>query len=316
MTRLYAKRFCPAPSDGWLVPADASTAAAQARLLRNLRARALHEPLLEWLAHHGRGGPLRPVHESVAALLPGRPGPVAALTKADEIVSRLLVVLAGEAGRREHVALGAQIGLHLALAGVCASTVVAHGPARPTHVATRRALELEEGQRVQLGGADPKALVMDGVALDPWGPGLRRLPQVGPLVWTGPGAAPSSLGQAWAALEPMSAAAADVEGCLTHLAGVGGPLRAGSDDAAGQVTARGLLEAAAAMKLGVLRMADPLVLHPEDAEVFIAGLTGTSSVAWGFASPTQREALQRSAGLPVTPVGEGLVTEALRVLAL
>lgn len=168
---------------------------AHARLLRQMGARGLHEPLLATLpvgagsdhgsdtgpGENGAGPPLVALAgQALRALLPGNPKPVAALTRAPEVVALLLRAL--DAGQGEVDAareeLAAAVLFSLALSSALHGEAVVQGPCTLRHSATRRGLALADGQRLRL---TPSALWLDGRQVDPWGPELGGLvSSVGP----------------------------------------------------------------------------------------------------------------------------------------
>ncbi len=170
-------RLAPDAGQAWLRPADP----AHARMLRHLGARALHEPLLAELparapAHDDRPEVLVTAAAGTAlrALLPGQPKPVAALTRSPEVTLLLLRVLAasGTTLQETRAALAAQVLFSLALSSALTETVTLTGPLALQHSVTRRGLVLATGQQLVLERA---ALLLEGVALDPWGPELGAL---------------------------------------------------------------------------------------------------------------------------------------------
>jgi hypothetical protein len=169
-------RLAPDAGQAWLRPGDP----AHARMLRHLGARALHEPLLAELPV---GAPIHSedpeavvalAGRALRALLPGQPKPVAVLTRSPEVTLLLLRVLtaSGTTQHETRAALAAQVLFSLALSSALTESVTLTGPLVLQHSVTRRGLVLPAGQRLAL---ERDALLLGGMALDPWGPELGAL---------------------------------------------------------------------------------------------------------------------------------------------
>ncbi|MCB9660833.1 MAG: hypothetical protein H6726_24520 [Sandaracinaceae bacterium] len=158
--------------------------AAHARLLRQLAARALHEPLLACLAERPAASPaVVAAARALRALLPGSPKPVAALTRAPEVIAPLLGALNAPTHEREAACdvLAATVLFALALTQHLRVSVQLVGPLTLVHGPTRRGLALRADQRLQLG---PGEISLDDHPLDPWGSALAHTVSTYGRLWT------------------------------------------------------------------------------------------------------------------------------------
>ncbi len=314
-----ARRLLPRADTYALRPGDP----VHARMLRRFCARALHEPLRAVLSGEAA--------QAVERLLPGNPKPVAALTRAPEVVEPLLLTLEAkvaedddddeevETRRRDALErLSAQVLFSLACAGALQVESEVQGPRLLEHCASRRGLSLAQGQTLRLG---PDGLVLDGQRLDPWGSELGgRLSKIA----------------SFAVLASQREALSNLEGALElirredpfredlHIVfdavccAPQSPARATAPRALGRATlpsqeelqalgpdadaqrfelARALLRESGAQKLTTLRLCDALV---ED-EVLLSALYARTDT-WALAR-LGRPALDATEGTPNAPTG-------------
>ena len=321
-------RLAPDAGQAWLRPADP----AHARMLRHLGARALHEPLLAELparapAHDDRPEVLVTAAAGTAlrALLPGQPKPVAALTRSPEVTLLLLRVLAasGTTLQETRAALAAQVLFSLALSSALTETVTLTGPLALQHSVTRRGLVLATGQQLVLERA---ALLLEGVALDPWGPELGALltEHHGFATERGALAELGALGDALhliAERDPHAESLAELFVALEVVPPSAGgsrelelPLAIGRArlprNASAPTLARVLLRESALHKLTLLRLIDPVVhdeatlpllLHTVDAWV-------ARRLALDAEPPDAASSLAHRSGA-LTPLGQQLLLE-------
>lgn len=325
-----AARLAPDAGQAWLRPGDPT----HARMLRQLGARALHEPLLAVL--RGRAAPHDLGSDGLAALaaraldtlLPGQPKPVAALTRAPE-VTRLLLRAFTEPSATHAEALAGQVLFSLALSSALTQTATLTGPLVLLHSVTRRGLVLARGQVLVL---QPNALRLDGVALDPWGPELGALltEQHGFAVERAALPDLCALGEALGRIaerDPHAESVAELFTAVEVVPVTGGPAHARELPLAigrarlpagghALTLAHALLRESALHKLTLLRLTDPLV-HDEAAlpsllravDVWVVArlsldaappeATPPPALTWGALTPLGRQ-LMLELGQPVS----------------